>query len=213
MDHVGWLWCFTGYHFSDWGAYFSEKGVRPKNRPCSRASLAGKSENKASCKIHFVRLLSVSGGSTKNDKTFGWNLERSFSRCVRGFTSFFAIRVLRLLSVSGGFHFGRPECLNVLFFQFPKFWFSYGDSHHFCIQGLKLWFSSKDSQQKCHPANLLQNCGSRTRILITAVQNIMYFDGFYKTCDYLLRILTHLTRQVIFASSWPSSWPQEFWFS
>ena len=42
----------------------------------------------AMLEIHFLRLLCLLGGSTKNDKTFGWNLARSFPRCYGGFTSF-----------------------------------------------------------------------------------------------------------------------------
>ena len=32
----------------------------------------------AMLEFHFLRLLCLSGGSTQNDKTFGWNLARSF---------------------------------------------------------------------------------------------------------------------------------------
>ena len=94
------------------------------------------------------------------------------------FHFFFAIRFLRLPSVLRWFHFGRPECLNVLFCPSSEIWFSYRDSHHFCIQGRKLWFSSKESQQKCHPVDPLQKFDSRTRNLISSLQNIMYFFGF-----------------------------------
>ena len=58
----------------------------------------------------------------------------------------------------------------------------------------------------------------RTRILLksregSSPESMMYFHCFYKNCHYLLRILTHFQRRVMFASSWPSSLPQEFWFS
>ena len=67
-------------------------------------------------------------------------------RCVRGFTSFFAIRFLRLPSVSGGFHFGRPECLNVFFFL---------NVHNFYFHmGILITFACKAA-----------NCDSRLRIV------------------------------------------------
>ena len=61
------------------------------------------------------------------------------------FHLFFAIRILRLLLVSGGFHSGRPECLNFLFFNVQNFEFHLG---------ILITFASKAA-----------TCDSRLRIL------------------------------------------------
>ena len=58
----------------------------------------------------------------------------------------------------------------------------------------KLWFSYKDSHQ-FHSKHSVFSC------------------FFYKTGVYLSMIPTHFTRRAMFASSWPTSLPQEFCFS
>ena len=63
-----------------------------------------------------------------------------------------------------------------------------------CRSATKLCLSYKDS----HQFHLKHN---------------VFSCFFYKTCVHLLMILTHFTRRVMFASSWPTSLPQEFCFS
>ena len=69
----------------------------------------------AMLEIHFLRLLSVLGRFKKNDQREGRNLARSF--CGATVVSLLRDSLFDVSSVLRWFHFGRPECLNVLFFQ------------------------------------------------------------------------------------------------
>ena len=152
MDHVGWLSCFTGYHFSDCGAYSSEKRVRPKTSLLLLCALAlhwlaiqRMRLLAAMLEFHFLRLLCLLGGSTKNDKTFGWNLARSFPRCYGGFTSFLRFAFWGFPRCYAGFILADLSAWTSCFFNVHNF-----DFH----MGILITFACKAA-----------NCDSRLRIL------------------------------------------------